>query len=259
MLRGSLRSIREKKQMTLERVVAESRELAAYYKVPSLGLDAGWLSRIEREAHELSAFKMASLCLIYKIPPAKLLRLMLLVGSGNDRTVRIPAILKNDVDYIREDMGSQVPYCDNISGPSDFSITTLVKGDAPTWTQITPDQIASLLNPHLFGVVGLHDFTMWPLLCPGAIVHIDSSLRKIEKRRSWMNEQERPLYFLALARGYACAWCDLSKDEQWLSTVPHPLSAVAGVRLRYHEDVSIVGRVVGVSMRYYIPRDSATP
>jgi hypothetical protein len=50
-----------------------------------------------------------------------------------------------------------------------------------------------------YGVIGLTDFTMWPLIRPGSIVQIDGSQRKVLPIK-WENEHERPIYFIELSK-----------------------------------------------------------
>src|SRR5207244_6376538 len=59
-----------------------------------------------------------------------------------------------------------------------------------------------------YGYVGLQDYTLYPLLRPGSFMQIDSRVRKVQPLRR-RTEFDRPIYFVELRDGYACAWCDL--------------------------------------------------
>ena len=46
---------------------------------------------------------------------------------------------------------------------------------------------------HLYGYVGLEDYTLYPVIRPGSFVEIDDRQNKI-KPGNWQNEYERPIY-----------------------------------------------------------------
>ena len=102
----------------------------------------------------------------------------------------------------------------------------------------------------LYGYIGLHDMTLYPLLRPGSFVQIDPRVRKIQPLR-WRTEFDRPIYFVELRDGYACSWCEL--HEGHLLLLPHPLSACAVRRVLYGTDAEIVGQVSAVAMRLTDP------
>ncbi len=92
----------------------------------------------------------------------------------------------------------------------------------------------------------MRDRTMYPIIRPGSIVHIDQNQKKIVpvKRE---NEHERPIYFIELRGEYICSWCEMRGG--YLSAIPHPTSKCEVRRFSYPRDAEIVGRVIGVTMR----------
>lgn len=86
---------------------------------------------------------------------------------------------------------------------------------------------------------------MDPLLPPGSLLQIDSGRHEVETPR-WRNEYERPIYFLYVAKGFACGWCEVSDSK--LSLIPHPLSPARIRQFRYPDEVEIVGRVTAVTI-----------
>ena len=54
--------------------------------------------------------------------------------------------------------------------------------------------------------------------------------------------------FPELRGGFLCSWCELS--DGYLSAVPHPKSKCEVLRFSYPREAEIVGRVVGVTMRF---------
>jgi transcriptional regulator with XRE-family HTH domain len=103
------------------------------------------------------------------------------------------------------------------------------------------------LRDVLYGYVGTEDYTLDPLIRPGAFVQIDPRQNEVTKG-VWPSEHERPVYFFELRDNrYACSWCEL--DGSRLLLVPSPKSPVQIRQLRYPHDAEIVGRVTGVAMR----------
>src|SRR5580765_2894605 len=51
------------------------------------------------------------------------------------------------------------------------------------------------LRHHRYGLIGLEDWSMYPVLHPGAVVLIDQGKRRIAAT-GWIGELDRPIYFL---------------------------------------------------------------
>jgi hypothetical protein len=95
----------------------------------------------------------------------------------------------------------------------------------------------------LYGYVGTDDYTLDPIIRPGAFVQIDPEQNKVI-RGMWPSEHERPVYFVELRDNrYAVCWCELERN--YLLLVPSPKSPVPIRHLRYPQDADVVGRVVG--------------
>jgi hypothetical protein len=98
----------------------------------------------------------------------------------------------------------------------------------------------------LYGYVGTEDYTLDPLIRPGAFVQIDPHQNKVTKG-TWPSEYDRPVYFVELRDNrYARSWCDYEGSR--LLVVPSPKSPVAIRSFRYPQDAEIVGRVTGFAM-----------
>jgi hypothetical protein len=98
-------------------------------------------------------------------------------------------------------------------------------------------------------VIGQRDRMLEPMIRGGSIVLIDTLKRAIASRREWTHEFDRPIYFLFTRTGYASGFCELDKDSEWLTLVPHPLSYETSKRWRYKKEIEVVGTVAGVLMR----------
>jgi len=97
-----------------------------------------------------------------------------------------------------------------------------------------------------WGIVGLEDYTMYPLLRPGSIVQIDDEKHPPTKA-FFRSEYDRPIYFLELRDSYICSWCELHGNK--LISIPHPLSPQRVREFSYPKDAEIIGRVVALATR----------
>ncbi len=99
----------------------------------------------------------------------------------------------------------------------------------------------------LSGYIGLTDYTMYPLIRPGAVVEIDTNQKNLNSI-PWENEFERPIFFIELRDEYACGWCEL-QGSQLLIIPYYPSSQVTIRSFTFRRDAEIVGRVVAYNTR----------
>jgi hypothetical protein len=119
----------------------------------------------------------------------------------------------------------------------------------PDETTLLLTATGSLPVPYRRGILGKRDRTLDPMIPPGSIVQIDTQKRVISSRKDWTQEFRRPVYFLMARDTYVCGWCELDKNSEWLTLVPHPLSATPSRRWKYRTEIENLGRVVGVAIR----------
>ena len=233
-----LYEVRKKWGLSLREVEDRSLKLAEDWGNPSYRISASWLARVERGGRDLSAAKLIVLAVIFSIPAEELLALF-------------PAA------------GENTPTYDQVSGPKATLLLTngFLADQARSWL---PDDILSQPIPekttllpredylpthYRYGVLGLDDNLLGPMIRAGSFLFINTQKRAIANRREWTNEFDRPIYFLFTHSGYICGWCDLDKEAEWLTLVPHSLSYASGMRLRYRKEVEVVGRVAAVLQR----------
>ena len=99
------------------------------------------------------------------------------------------------------------------------------------------------------GIIGHRDRSLEPMIRAGSIVLINTQKRAIAGRREWNHEFDRPIYFLLTRTGYVSGFCELDKDSEWLTLVPHPLSYETSRRWRYKKEIEVIGTVAAVFMR----------
>jgi hypothetical protein len=109
-----------------------------------------------------------------------------------------------------------------------------------------------LTNGHshyFYGYIGTSDLRMMPLLRPGSMVLVDSSVNKIDDG-DWTMEHDRPMYLSKCAMdrdGYRCGW--FHQEGSRLVMQPHPLSHCLLEMWRAPDEAEIVGRLTGVVTR----------
>jgi hypothetical protein len=130
----------------------------------------------------------------------------------------------------------------------DLSRTTYLSRMIQKWGTL-PLMLLNGLNPenYRYALVGTEDWSMYPLIQPGALVVIDDSKRKVASG-GWSTEFERPIYFLEDRDGYSLGWCAL--EERRLIQFAHPSSNRAPIIFDYPEGVDVVGQVTAVAMQF---------
>ena len=90
----------------------------------------------------------------------------------------------------------------------------------PFFLRSTPEQATFFM-----GMSGTEDYTLDPLIRPGAFVQIDPHQNKVIKG-VWPSEHDRPVYFVELRDDrYACSWCDHEGSRLLLGPIAQIASA----------------------------------
>ena len=234
-----LRTIRQQWQLSLREVEERSLRFAQERGSQSYQVSASWLNRLEREEHELTVDKLIVLADIYNLPTEQLLKS---IFPGEPR----PTLLKqtscpNATMLLTEGrLGEQARYLlpDTIGADQPPEETTLLAAE---------NSLAAA--PYRRGIIGKRDRTLDPMIPAGSIVQIETQKRSISLRKDWTHEFKRPIYFLATREGYVCGWCELDRDSDWLTLIPHPLSPASSRRWKYRKEIENIGRVTFVAIR----------
>jgi transcriptional regulator with XRE-family HTH domain len=234
-----LRAIRRQWQLSLREVEERCLRFAQERGNQSYQVSASWLDRLEREEHELTVNKLIVLAEIYNLPTEQLLRsmypadtqpmLLRQLSSPNATMLLTEGPLEEQARYLLPD--------------------TLALEQPPDETTLLSAENVSLPAPYRRGIIGRRDRTLDPMIPAGSIVQIDTQKRAISSRRDWTHEFQRPIYFLTTRDAYVCGWCELDRDSDWLTLVPHPLSPASSRRWRYRKEIENVGRVTFVAIR----------
>jgi transcriptional regulator with XRE-family HTH domain len=244
---AKLRELRLRLGLTLRDVEASSRKLAEEKRNQDFLMSRGWLNNVENGSRTPSIFKLYSLGAIYHTHWSSIFSLfgLHLSDFGRDQAKFAPLKTQLALDAAKNDDTIVVPLQQREAFRLDQ--TNLLSKLVEIWGEIPVRLIQHLdLRNGVYGLVGIADFTMYPIIRPGSIVQIDQNKRKIAPIK-WQNEHERPIYFIELRGEYICSWCEMG--EGYLSSVPHPNSKCEVRRFSYPREAEIVGRVVGVTMR----------
>ena len=235
---GKLRAARLAWKLTLREVEQRTLRLAQQWGNPAYRISASWLDRVEREDRGLSATKLIVLASVYGLTPEQMLGLCPPAGV-------MPA---NSDEF-------SVP---NATILAEGSLDAHAKAWLPdSLVTDTPPESTSLLafDPSLLpshyrrGIIGQQDRTLEPMIRAGSIVLIDTQKRSIAGRREWNHEFDRPIYFLLTREGYVSGFCELDRDTDWLTVIPHALSFESNRRWRFKKEIEVIGTVVAVVVR----------
>ena len=209
------------------------------------------LADIENRGTVPTMFKLYSLCAIYRLDLAEVMR-----WYGVD-----PGALPGDAAQLQLEhthltgfspaegeggLSADLLLPLSLDPGFDIRKTTFVSRLIQKWGAL-PLMLLRGMDPaaHRYGFIGLDDDFMAPILPPGSFVLIDESRHKIGGG-TWSNEYDRPIHFLELRDGFMAAWC--TADDDRLIVQPHP-SSLQPPRVLPASTVDVIGQVVGVAMR----------
>lgn len=227
-----LKSLRNGRNITVREVEQASRRIADVKGDKRFCISNGWLAQLENGDSEPSIWKLFSLSVIYH---ANLLDLLLLYNIDVNEKEKYEAVADPGLTQLISPNGNRQARSE-ISACPDRS-TTSINASQPGDGEDSPGHI-------IYGHLGLGDFTMYPMIRPGALLKIDTSQNRLVTS-AWRNEYERPVYFIELRGACACGWCELQGNQ--LLIIPHHSSRETIRQFTYSREAEIVGRIVAYS------------
>ena len=228
MLAGQeLKTLRNRRDITVREVEQASRRIADVKGDKRFCISNGWLAQLENGVSEPSICKLFSLSVIYRVNFLDLVRLY-----------------NVDVDDKEKYEPVAEPYLTQLISHNHI-LAEIPTVQAHSTTSLATIQLPGVdySSSHImYAHLGLADFTMNPMIRPGALLKIDTSQNKL-LTNGWHSEYERPIYFIELRQAYACGWCELQSDQ--LLIIPHHSSPVSVRRFTYPREAEIIGRVIG--------------
>jgi len=235
---AKLRAKRLAWKLTLREVEQRSLRLAQQWGNPSYRISASWLDRVERENRGLSATKLIVLASVYSLTAEQMLGLCPPGGAAfaSSEEVSVP-----NATLIAE-------------GPLEAQAKIwlpdgLVTDTPPDATGLLPLVENGMPSHYRRGIIGRQDRTLEPMIRAGSMVLIDTQKRVIAGRREWNHEFDRPIYFLLTREGYVAGFCELDRETDWLTVIPHALSFASNRRWRLKKEIEVVGMVVAAVVR----------
>ncbi len=252
-----LKRARERLNLRYRDVEQASIHIAELRKNDEFSIALSRLSDIENKGTVPTIFRLYSLCAIYRLDIAEVLE-----WYGVDL-----AVLPADAAALPLENTHLLGFGPGIHGevqvplivdpPIDLSKTTYLSRAIRRWGKLPLSLLNAIdLRHHRYAFVGSEDWSMYPILHPGALVLIDESRRKIVNS-NWSNEFERPIYLLEHRGGCVIGWCSLSAGQ--LVMQPHPSSASPPVIYAYPSEIDVIGQITGVAMILEPGRRRRTP
>ena len=237
-----LRKIRERLKLTYRDVERASQELARRRGSTEFLIPLSRLADIENAGKVPSLFRLYTLCAVYRLEFHDVLH-----------WYGVPVeLLAADSLHIQLDETHPLPKktSGSVTIPNapeiDLTKTTFLSHLIRQWGKVPLSFLNGLdVKQHRYGLVGLEDWSMFPILRPGSLVLIDEGRRKIA-RGGWTSEFDRPIYFFEHREGFACGWCTLASDR--LVVQPHPASEKLPMFFRFPEEIDVIGQITGVAM-----------
>ncbi|HWB87044.1 MAG TPA: helix-turn-helix transcriptional regulator [Bryobacteraceae bacterium] len=239
-----LKRVRERLKLTFRDVEEASQKIAARRSSEEFAIALSRLSDIENKGTVPTIYRLYSLCAIYRLDVNEVLRWY---GVPLDQ---LPSeslqIGLEETHAVHFSAPQSVTVPQPVSADIDLSKTTFLSYLVKRWGRMPLSLLNGLdLRPYRYGFIGLEDWSMYPILRPGALVLIDESRRKIAAG-GWANEFDRPIYFFEHRGGYICGWCTLQGQQLLIQS--HPASQQQASFFQYPAEIDLIGEVVGVAM-----------
>jgi transcriptional regulator with XRE-family HTH domain len=238
-----LRQARERLRLTYRDVVEASQKIAHRRNSDEFAVALSRLADIENKGTLPTIYRLYTLCAIYRLDWKEVLRwygvpLELLPSDA----LQIRLKKTHAINFTAESSAAVPPSLDR---EIDLNKTTFLSHMVRRWGKMPLSFLAGLDQRHLhYGLVGMADWSMYPILHPGSLVLIDQNKRKIAVD-GWTSEFDRPIYFLEHRDGYRVGWCNHVAGRLLLE--PYPAAQQAPTFFDY-SDIDVIGQVAGVAM-----------
>jgi len=240
-----LRQVRERLGLTYRDVERISYELAARRGRPEFVLHISRLADIENHNVVPSLHKLYTLAVAYHLQPLEMLVWYdIPVAECFEDGVAFPSPRTHRV---APPTSMKVPL--RFDPAFDPKRTDLLSRMVERWGHFD-GALTNKDGRYCYGMVGLDDRRMMPLLRPGSVVLVDTSFRELADDY-WASEYDRPIYFVDVRNGYRCGW--FQERGSLLVMQPHTLSRCLQESWKRPDEAEIVGKVIGVVMRFNEP------
>jgi transcriptional regulator with XRE-family HTH domain len=240
-----LKRARDRLKLTYRDVEEASQMIAARHGNDEFAIALSRLADIENKGTVPSVFRLYSLCAIYRLEFDEVLQWY---GVPRGHLAADALQIEHDHTHLVKftpRLPAAVPAY--LQAEAEFTKTTVINHLARNLGKSAAAFLDGLdLRHYRFGLIGMDDWSMYPVLQPGSLVVIDDHQRKIATG-GWASELDRPIYFFETRDGYHCGWCTIQADQ--LIIQPHPGSQQPAISYVYPAEIELVGQVIGVAMR----------
>jgi transcriptional regulator with XRE-family HTH domain len=255
-----LKRVRERLHLTFREVERASQRIAAERGSEEFAIALSRLADIENKGTVPSLYRLYSLCAIYRLDHHEVLGWY---GIPLDHLAADGLSVELDATHeVRFGPASEAVVPLPLETEIDWEKTTFLSEFVHRFGKMPLSFLRGFAGgEYRYGLIGCADWSMYPVLHPGALIAIDEKRRKIA-HGGWTNELDRPVYFLQLRDGYRCGYCTLRGDRLILQ--PHPASEQPAEVFEFPREIEVIGQVAGVAMRLEswkrpLVRPAATP
>ena len=241
-----LKRARERLNLRYRDVEEASIQIAERRRNDDFVIALSRLADIENKGTVPTIFRLYSLCAIYRLDVLEVLEWYGVdVATLPADAVTIPIERTHLIGFGSEVQGEvRVPLV--LDPGADLRKTSYLSRIIQRWGKLPLALLNGLdMKNHRYAFIGSEDWSMYPIVQPGALVLIDESHRKIVTS-GWSNEFDRPIYFLEHRKGFVFGWCALNGKQLVLQ--PHPASPCLPAVYSYPEEIDVIGQISGVAM-----------
>ena len=242
-----LKRARERLNLTYRDVEQASQQIAERRGSDEFAIALSRLADIENKGTTPSIYRIYTLCAVYALAYREVLEWY---GVAPDDLISESAQVRHRHTQLLGN--SPEGYRSTVPLPIDFEIdcskTSFLSHLLKRWGKNSLHLLNAVdLRANRYALIGLEDWSMYPILHPGSLVVIDENNRKIA-RSGWSSELDRPIYFFEHRNGYLCAWAAMLENRILIQ--PHPGSGCQPRIFDFPTEIDIVGRVCGVAMMF---------
>jgi hypothetical protein len=242
-----LRRARERLNLRVRDVETASLKIAEKYHNDEFAVLINRVSEIENRSLVPGLYKLYSLCAIYRLDFQEVLEWYGISLASLPADSMLAEVTRTHAIGFPPNVHGDVLLPLSLDPGIDLRRTTYLSRMIQRWGKLPLMLLDALdLKEHRYAFIGTDDWFMYPLLQPGSLILIDETRRKVINS-GWVNEFERPIYFLEHRQGYACGWCNLADNRLVLQ--PHPASNCEPEVYDFPTQIDVIGQVIGIAMR----------
>ncbi len=233
--------------MTTRDVDEFSRKIALDKGNDDFTVSHARLVQIENGESTPSVYKLYSLSVIYGCRVTDLLALYVDLADTMRQHLSLDHAATHLIDSGADAVERRITFPVRFDPGFNLQKSSLLSRMVEVWGEVPVGLLQHIdIRRGRWGLIGLNDYTMYPLLRPGSLVQIDDRQRPVVSSVH-RSEHDRPIYFIEVRDGYLCSWCEFRKGS--VIIIPHPLSGVNTREFAMPAEAEIVGRVTAVAAR----------